>query len=90
MQHEQSQVTGILGGVYHTQLSEYAPDYFTDTRVTSLLKQFQKAICDSDAAIETTNSAEGKSWRSDPELKGQKYVDYHVLLHQNIPQSINI
>jgi hypothetical protein len=89
LKEEQQALGDLLGGVYHTQLSEYAPNHFED-KVTPLLLNFQQALRENDKAIEVRNKAEAAAWSKDSELQNQLFVRYNTLLQPNIPQSINI
>jgi hypothetical protein len=89
LKEEQQALGDLLGGVYHTQLSEYAPNHFED-KVTPILLKFQQALHENDKVIEVRNKAEAAAWSKDSELKNQVYVPYNTLLQPNIPQSVNI
>ncbi len=72
----QLELTYLLGQVYHTQLGQYDPNWFTDDRVQAPLHRFQANLLDIEATIEERNR--------------HRPYPYRYLQPSNIPQSINI
>ena len=66
----------LLGGVYYTQLGQYAAKTFRDDRVGPLLARFQQELQDLEASISGRNRT--------------RFGPYPFLLPSRIPQSINI
>lgn len=66
----------LLGGVVHTNLGQYAANWFTDKRVAEPLRAFQEEL----AGIETTIKARN----------ARRLGPYPFLLPSEVPQSINI
>jgi|GEM_PF-699265 len=72
----QMNMTYLLGALYYTQLGEYGDAYFTDTRVETPLKIFQRRLDEIGIMINDRNSTR---------------PTFYNFLHPNkIPQSINI
>lgn len=66
----------LLGGVVHTNLGQYAPNWFTDNRVAAPLRVFQDELAAIESIIKKRNEA--------------RLGPYPFLLPSQVPQSINI
>jgi arachidonate 15-lipoxygenase len=72
---EQLKLCHLLGSAHFTELGQYEPEHFTDSRVQVPLKKFQDRLADIEVIIHQRN--------------GDRPV-YEYLLPSLIPQSINI
>jgi arachidonate 15-lipoxygenase len=66
----------LLGGVVHTNLGQYAANWFTDKRVAEPLRAFQDELAQIENTIKKRNQT--------------RFGPYPFLLPSQVPQSINI